>query len=72
MKRTLLYLALILLYLLHNDLGNWNDRRLVGGIPVGLLYHIVYCLVATLMMIALVRYAWPEDLEPQKGEARVS
>lgn len=72
MKRTLLYLALILLYLLHNDLWNWNDSRLVGGIPVGLLYHIVYCLVATLMMIALVRYAWPEDLEPQKGEARVS
>lgn len=72
MKRNLLYIALILLYLLHNDLWNWNDSRLIGGIPVGLLYHIVYCLAATLMMIVLVRYAWPEKLEPRNEETSVS
>jgi hypothetical protein len=72
MKKTLLYIALVVLYLLHNDLWNWNDGHLVGGIPVGLLYHIVYCLVASLMMILLVRYAWPAGLEAPEGKDRQS
>ena len=54
-----LYAALGLLYLLHNDLWLWNDARLVLGLPVGLVYHLGYCLAAALLFAALVRWAWP-------------
>ncbi|MFQ5602217.1 MAG: DUF3311 domain-containing protein [bacterium] len=54
-----LFLALFVLYLLHNDLWFWHNADLVFGIPIGLFYHIVYCAAASLMMILLVKYAWP-------------
>ena len=41
--RPLLYGALLLAFLLHNDLWLWNDARLVLGLPVGLVYHIGFC-----------------------------
>jgi hypothetical protein len=67
MKR-FLYIALILLFILHNDLWFWSDTRLIFGVPIGLLYHIVFCIVATLLMTALTRYAWPEGLEVSSKE----
>jgi hypothetical protein len=60
----LLTLALVGVILLHQDLWFWRDRSLVAGIlPVGLAYHLGYCLLASLMMWALVRFAWPSELE---------
>ncbi len=61
--RPALYAALILLYLLHNDLWLWRDDSLVLGLPAGLTYHLLYCLATALLMAALVRWAWPADLE---------
>ena len=57
-----LYCLLVLLFLLHNDFWFWETPRLVLGLPVGLLYHIAYCLVATLLMAAFVkaRGGWGE------------
>ena len=67
MKKTLprwtLYLALILLYLLHNDLWFWNNPQLMLGLPIGLLYHIGFCVAASILMTLLVNYAWPRQLE---------
>ncbi len=68
--RRLLYLALALLYLLHNDLWLWTDATLVAGIPAGLAYHVLYCLVAALLMAALVRWAWPPGLDSPEEERR--
>ena len=59
MKRTLkwtLYSLIVLLFLLHNDFWFWETSQLVFGVPVGLLYHIVFCLAATVLMAALVKY----------------
>ncbi|MCY3550996.1 MAG: hypothetical protein OXH39_11105 [Candidatus Poribacteria bacterium] len=53
--RWLLSGLLVLLFLLHNDFWFWKTPQLVLGIPVGLLYHIGYCLVATLLMAAFVK-----------------
>ena len=64
--RRLLYVALFVLYLLHNDLWFWDDPQLLFGLPIGLLYHIGFCVVATGLMILLVNYAWPSDLEPEE------
>ncbi len=58
-----LYVGLIVLYLLHNDLWLWNDPKLVLGLPVGLLYHFGFCVVSSGLMWLLVTYAWPRHLE---------
>lgn len=52
-----------ILFVLHADWWLWDDSRLVFGLPVGLVYHTVYCLAAALEMMLLVRYAWPAHLE---------
>ena len=61
--RVPLYAALVVLYLLHNDLWLWDDPRLVLGLPVGLAYHVAFCIATAVVLTLLVLYAWPEDLE---------
>ncbi len=63
MIRRLLYAAVVLAFVLHNDLWLWDDPRLIGGMPVGLVYHLVFCLVVALLMWGLVRFAWPRGLD---------
>ena len=48
--RRVFLIGLALFYLLHNDLWLWNDARLVLGLPVGLVYHLAYCLAAAALM----------------------
>lgn len=48
--RRVLFLGIGLFYLLHNDLWLWHDPRLVAGLPVGLVYHLAYCLGAAALM----------------------
>ena len=59
--RGLLYAGLVLLFLLHQDLWFWDDARKVAGLPVGLTYHVAYCLVASGLMALLVRFDRPKD-----------
>ena len=53
--RWLLYALLVLLFLLHNDFWLWQTPQFVLGLPVGLLYHIGFCLAAMLLMAAFVK-----------------
>ena len=53
--RWVLYGLLVLLFLLHNDFWLWETPRLILGLPVGLLYHIGFCVAATLLMAAFVK-----------------
>lgn len=66
--RWTLYLTLFVLYLLHNDLWLWNDAGLFLGLPIGLFYHIMYCVAAAILMILLVKFAWPGRLEMERKE----
>ena len=77
MKR-LLALATLLLYALHQDFWNWNEARplVFGFLPIGLFYHAAYSVAVSLLLWALVRWAWPHRLEhpalaPQGGHAVV-
>ena len=54
--KILLYGLLVLLFVLHNDFWLWDNAQIVLGIPVGLLYHIVYCFVATILMAIIVKH----------------
>jgi len=57
--RGLLYLALGAAFVLRHDLWLWNEPRLLLGLPVGLTYHVLFCLVVAALMALLVRFAWP-------------
>ncbi len=64
MKRTFLYLALVLLFLLHQDFWFWDDSSLIFGfVPVGLAYHALYCIVTSVLWYLMVTYNWPDEAE---------
>ena len=65
----LIYLLVFVLYVLHNDLWLWDDPTLIAGLPVGLFYHVGFCVAAAGLMVLLVNYAWPEHLEEEGGSA---
>ena len=64
--RRILFFVLLVLFVVRHDLWLWNDDRILLGLPVGLLYHALFCLVVSMVMALLVRYAWPE-LEADEG-----
>ena len=71
MKRNLLCVAVLALYLLHQDFWFWRSAQpfFFGFLPVGLFYHICYTLAVVALMLTLVKYAWPSELEsPERGE----
>ena len=51
----LFYFLLVLFFLLHNDFWFWETPQLVLGLPVGLLYHIGFCLAVTVLMAIFVK-----------------
>ena len=64
MRPLLLTLSVIALYVLHQDFWFWRDGTLVFGVmPIGLFDHAMYCLAASALMWALVKFAWPQGLE---------
>ena len=71
MKRILLVVAVVVLYLLHQDFWFWRSSRLVFGfIPVGLFYHACFSVAAALLMWLLVTFAWPSHLEREIEDAQ--
>jgi len=64
MKKLLLFLLIVGVYILHQDYWNWKNNELVlGFLPIGLAYHAGYSVLAAIMMAVLVKFAWPEHLE---------
>ena len=55
MSRVAVLVVLILLYLLHFDFWFWHDSQVVLGLPVGLLYHVLYCLLVAGMLALILR-----------------
>jgi hypothetical protein len=76
MTRTVLYLLLLILFVVHQDFWFWDDPTLLFGfLPVGLAYHAAYCAIASLLWYLVVTRVWPHEAEifadggPQRGEA---
>ena len=67
MKRTLLVIVVLALYILHQDVWFWRTARplVFGFIPIGLFYHACFSVAASLLMWLLVKYAWPAHLEQE-------
>ena len=72
MKRALLLIIVGALYILHQDFWFWRAVRplVFGFIPIGLFYHACYAVATALVMLLLVKHAWPSHLEEGEGEGR--
>jgi hypothetical protein len=60
----LLVIVVLVVAVLHQDSWFWKDRALVFGfLPIGMAYHALYSILASLTMALLVKVAWPTHLE---------
>ena len=63
-KKKLIYFAILVLALIHQDFWLWDDGTLLFGfLPIGLAYHAFYSLLAALVWYLALQYAWPADNE---------
>lgn len=71
MKRILLVVAVITLYVLHQDFWNWRTAYplVFGFVPIGLFYQAAFSVAASLLMWLLVTFAWPAHLEREVEQA---
>jgi len=67
MKNFLPYIAVVVLYVLHQDIWFWQTARpfVFGFIPIGLFYHACFAVAASGVLALLVRFAWPSHLEEE-------
>jgi hypothetical protein len=73
MKRILLVLAFLVLYILHQYFWFWRTAHPVvfGFVPIGLFYQACFSVAAALFMWLLVKFAWPGHLEREvEAQAR--
>jgi len=71
MSRIAATLIVLGLYALHQDAWFWNDATplVLGVLPIGLFYHVVYTIVTAVVMAVLVKTCWPAHLEGPGGVA---
>jgi hypothetical protein len=67
MKRARLLIAVIALYVLHQDVWFWRTPHPLafGFLPIGLFYHACFTVAASFLMWMLVKLAWPAHLEDE-------
>lgn len=67
MKRLLLVIAVVALYVLHQDIWFWRTPHplIFGFVPIGLFYQACFSVAASLLMWLLVKHAWPVHLEQE-------
>jgi hypothetical protein len=60
----LVWCAFALLFLLHHDFWLWDNETLVlGFLPVGLLYHVLFSIAASALWACTLIFAWPDHIE---------
>jgi hypothetical protein len=71
LRRYLLIAAVLVYWLLHQDVWFWRTATplVFGFLPVGLFYHLCYSVGASLLMWLLVTFAWPAHLEAEAEDA---
>jgi len=58
------WILVVALAILHQDVWYWHDGTLVFGfLPITLLYHVCISIGAGITWFLAVQYAWPKDLE---------
>ena len=69
MGKKIILIVFCLMFILHQDFWNWDNREMVFGfIPVGLAYHAGFSLAAVCLWAGAVKFAWPNDVEAWADE----
>jgi hypothetical protein len=70
LQAVLVALVTALVYALHQDFWFWRSARplVFGFLPIGLFYHAVYTVGASVFMWYMVRRHWPSHLEESGSE----
>lgn len=69
MGKKIVFLIFCLMFILHQDFWNWDNRGMVFGfIPVGLAYHAGFSLCAVTLWAFAVKVAWPSEVEAWADE----
>jgi len=59
----------VALFVLHQDFWWWDNRTLVlGFMPIGLFYHMIFSIAAGLTWALANKLAWPEEIEAWAAE----
>lgn len=59
-----IWLLVLALVIVHQDIWFWNDETLVFGfIPIGLAYHAGISIAASIVWFLATIFAWPKALE---------
>lgn len=59
----------IVFALLHHDFWFWNDQTLVMGfMPIGLLYHMLFSIGSAVLWATTMKIAWPTHIEEWADE----
>lgn len=62
--RRIFWVLFAILVLLHHDYWWWNDATIVlGFLPIGLAYHVLFTLAATAFWWSVVYYSWPSNVD---------
>ena len=68
--RQTIWIAVVLLLIIHQDIWFWADSRLVFGfMPVTLCYHIGISIASAFVFYLATQYAWPADLSEENESA---
>jgi hypothetical protein len=62
--RKLIWILFCVLFVLHQDFWWWNDATLVMGfLPIGLAWHVLFSILAATLWLAALKFAWPSEVE---------
>ncbi len=62
--KTVIWVLVVVLLILHQDNWLWdNDRLVFGFLPIGLAYHAGISIAASIVWYLATLYAWPHELE---------
>jgi hypothetical protein len=74
MKWVMTFLTVVLI-VVHQDLWNWAKAKpeLFGFLPVGIWYHGLFCVAASVVLWMWGAFLWPshlENVQPEPGVVR--
>ncbi len=64
MKPVHVWIIFAALFVLHHDFWWWDDRSIVlGFMPVGLAWHVLFSIAAASLWVLALKFAWPQHIE---------
>jgi hypothetical protein len=58
------WILFAILFVIHHDFWWWDDPSLIlGFLPIGMAWHVLFSIAASVFWLAVIKYSWPSSLE---------